>query len=85
MTDKEPDLRFVCLGTVWLIEPLTECGKQWLEGEVYSEPWQWLGSALGVEWRCVSFLLEAAEEDGLTIKVKEMATRPKDLERLRRE
>jgi len=52
-------------GPVSLFQPLTAKTKKWIEENVHTEPWQWLGSALAVEHRYIDNLVHWAEEAGL--------------------
>ena len=55
-------------GSVVLARPLTEAGKSWLDENVESEGWQWLGGALACEPRYVGVLVEGARGDGLGVQ-----------------
>ena len=54
-------------GTIFLLVPETEAGKQWLADNVASEPWQWFGPGLAVEPRQAWDLVSGAQADGLEV------------------
>src|ERR1700730_17890430 len=45
------DFQIADQGSIFLIRPLNEAARQWLDENVISEPWQWVQSALCVEAR----------------------------------
>jgi len=45
------DFHIVVHGSILLIEPLSEAAREWLDDNVVSEPWQWLGGALCTDHR----------------------------------
>lgn len=55
-------------GSVVLIQPLTQAAKDWLQDNVESEPWQWLGSNLVVDHRFADGLLRGMTGDGLDVE-----------------
>jgi hypothetical protein len=54
-------------GTVFLFCPLTDRGKNWLEQNVETEPWQWFGNALLVEHRFACGLGQGMRDAGLVL------------------
>ena len=54
-------------GSIFLIRPLNEAARQWLDENVVSEPWQWVEGALCVETRFASDLVLEIEEAGFEI------------------
>jgi len=46
-----PDVLVAKAFTTFVFTPLTAEAKQWIEANVQSEPWQWLGASLVVETR----------------------------------
>ena len=54
-------------GSIFLIRPLNEAAQEWLDGNVVSEPWQWVEDALCVETRFARDLLIEIEEAGFEI------------------
>ena len=55
-------------GSVILINPLTEDGKQWLDENTDIANRQFFGSALAVEPRYLDYLIEGMIADGLSIR-----------------
>jgi hypothetical protein len=53
--------------SIFLIRPLTEAARQWLDENVVSEPWQWVQGALCVETRFARDLIIEIEEAGFEI------------------
>ena len=51
---------------MYLIEPKTEQAKEWINDNVYSEPWQWLGQNLAVDHHFIDDLVQGMLESGLT-------------------
>jgi hypothetical protein len=51
-------------GSLFLVRPLTEAARDWLNDHVADEA-QWFGGALAVEPRYVDALVEGMVEDGL--------------------
>ena len=58
------DLRVYGAGSVYLVYPVSEAGKKWLE-ETAPEDAQFLGDAMAVEHRYIAGVVEAAREAGL--------------------
>ena len=54
-------------GSIFMIRPLNETAQEWLDGNVVSEPWQWVEDALCVETRFARDLLIEIEEAGFEI------------------
>ena len=54
-------------GSIFLIRPLNEAARQWLDENVVSEPWQWVEGALCVEIRFACDLVLEIEEAGFEI------------------
>jgi hypothetical protein len=64
----EIDVRFENQGSIILLQSLTDAGKRWIDENVSSEPWQWLGGALAVDWRMAEELVALMQDDGLVIE-----------------
>lgn len=47
--------------------PITEAADEWMTDNVHSEPWQWLGSTLWVDYRMAQAILDAIQDSGLTV------------------
>jgi hypothetical protein len=61
------DFQIIDQGSIFLIRPLNEAARQWLDENVVSEPWQWVDDALCVEPRFARDLLIEIEEAGFEI------------------
>ena len=61
------DLQIADQGSIFLIRPLNEAARQWLDENVVSEPWQWVQGALCVETRFARDLVIEIEEAGFEI------------------
>jgi hypothetical protein len=62
-----PDVRITDSFSIFTFEPLTLAGQEWFKANVYSEPWQWLGTQLCVEPRYASDLIDGLTGDGLEV------------------
>lgn len=54
-------------GTVVSFRPVSEAGKAFIEENVESESWQWLGDALVVDHRYAEPLIQGMLDDGLEL------------------
>ena len=61
------DFQIIDQGSIFLIRPLNEAARQWLDENVVSEPWQWVGDALCVEARFARDLLIEIEQAGFVV------------------
>ncbi len=55
-------------GSVFSFQPVTQAGKDWIEENVQTEPWQWLGNTLAIESRFAGELTDGMISAGLEIK-----------------
>jgi hypothetical protein len=46
---------------------MTAAGRDWIDENVASEDWQWMGLSLAVDVRYVENLVEGMQEAGLTV------------------
>lgn len=53
--------------SVYLLEPQTEAGRNWLN-ENLSEDARWLGGAVAVEHRYVGAIVEGLQAEGLVVR-----------------
>ena len=51
---------------MYLIQPKTERVKEWIDENVYSEPWQWLAGNLALDHHFVADIVWAMREAGFT-------------------
>jgi hypothetical protein len=54
-------------GTVISIRPMNEAACEWLDENVITEPWQWLGGALAVDHRFACDLIDEIATSGFEI------------------
>ena len=62
------DFRVHNQGSVVGFTPVSGAARAFIEDEVASEPWQWLGSTLWVDWRAAQGLVDFIGENGFSIK-----------------
>ena len=63
------DFQIADHGSIISIKPVSEAAKQWVDENVVSEPWQWLGGALCVDVRCARQLVCEIGAQGFEISV----------------
>ncbi len=63
-----PDVCVDNQGSVMLLCPLTDAGRDWITENIAPEPWQWLGPNLAIEPRCAPAIVEGMQADGLEVK-----------------
>ena len=51
---------------MFLIEPKSEAAREWIEENVITEGWQWLGRNLAVDHHYIETLVEGLESAGFT-------------------
>jgi hypothetical protein len=56
-------------GSIILIMPITEAARKWIDENVVSEPWQWLGGALCVDHRCARDLTDEIAAAGFVLAI----------------
>lgn len=61
------DVLFEDHGTIALLTPQTDAGREWIETRLDTEPWQWLGRSLTIESRYAIEIMEGMEVDGLYV------------------
>jgi hypothetical protein len=54
-------------GTVVAFRPVTETGRKWIDENIISEPWQWLGNTLAVDRRYADPIIQSASFEGLKV------------------
>ena len=54
-------------GSIFLVRPLNDAARHWVEQNVVSEPWQWVQGALCVEAHFARDLIIEIEEAGFGI------------------
>ena len=63
------DFRIADHGSIISIKPVSEAARTWVDENVVSEPWQWLGCALCVDIRCACDLINEFAAEGLEISL----------------
>lgn len=63
------DLLFSRGGSVASCTVLSTAGMEWVDENVATESWQWMGTTFAVEPRYAPDLLAAAQRDGLECEV----------------
>lgn len=54
-------------GTVVVFRPVSDAARQWIDDNVISEGWQWLGGTLAVDHRYADSIIQGAMLDGLGV------------------
>lgn len=54
-------------GNFAMLKALTEQGVSWIDDNLESESWQWLGNRLCVDHRYINAIIEGVINDGLSI------------------
>jgi hypothetical protein len=63
-----PDVLVANAFTTFVFTPLTARAKQWVEANVQSEPWQWLGASRVVETRFAWGIAQGMKDAGLVLE-----------------
>ena len=63
------DFQIADHGSIISIKPVSEAARAWVEENVVSEPWQWLGGALCVDIRCARTLIDEMAAEGFDISL----------------
>ena len=61
------DFQITDQGSIFLIRPLNEAARQWLDENVVSEPWQWVQGALCADARFTRELVAEITDAGFEI------------------
>jgi len=65
---RTPDVLVASAFTTFVFSPITARAKQWVDENVQSEPWQWLGNSLVVETRLAWGLAIGMKNAGLVLR-----------------
>ena len=68
MKKKQIDIRVENHGSVVLLRPESDRGRNWLKGAIAAESWQWFGGAVACEPRYVADIIEGAQADWLEVR-----------------
>jgi hypothetical protein len=63
----KPDLTVDDRGSMFLLTPISELAKEWVQTNLALEGWQWLGASFAVEHRFVGQLVDGMRADGLRV------------------
>ena len=63
------DLVFRNCGTVWQFIPLSQKASEWIQENVHTDDWQWIGPGFAVDWRFAGPLIQGARAAGLQVAV----------------
>jgi len=63
------DFQIADHGSIISIKPVSEAARTWVDENVVSEPWQWLGGALCVDIRCARDLIDEIAAEGFEISL----------------
>jgi hypothetical protein len=63
------DFQIADHGSIISIKPVSEAARMWVDENVVSEPWQWLGGALCVDIRCACDLINEIAAEGFQISL----------------
>lgn len=54
-------------GTIFLLTPISDAGREWIAEKLCTEDALWFGGALCVEHRFIADIVTGAQEDGLCV------------------
>ena len=63
------DFQIADHGSIISIKPVSEAARTWVDENVVSEPWQWLGGALCVDTRYACDLINELAAEGFEISL----------------
>jgi len=63
------DFQIADHGSIISIKPVSEAARTWIDENVVSEPWQWLGGALCVDIRGARDLIDEIAAEGFEISL----------------
>jgi hypothetical protein len=66
--DTTQDFQVENHGSVWMFTPLTLAAKKFLDENVASEGWMWMGNSLCVDHRPALDFVSYLEEEGFTVR-----------------
>jgi hypothetical protein len=67
MANKVADVVVRNYGSIVLFELRSPAAREWVDENVYTEGWQWLGRSLGVDHRFAGQLTDGMIEAGLEV------------------
>ncbi len=54
-------------GSILMLTPDSDSGREWIDENLGLESWQWLGNSCAIEWRYAPAIIEGMWEDGLEV------------------
>ena len=63
----KPDVEIRNEGSIFTFTPVTKTAQDWINENVQTEGWQWLGKALCVDQHCAGPLAEGMASSGLVL------------------
>lgn len=69
MANDTPDVWVRNEGTVVQFLPLSDAAREWIDQNVQSEDWQWMGRSLVVDHRYAGNLIEGMQGAGLVVTI----------------
>lgn len=67
MANQKFDVEVDNCGSIWRFTPMTSEARDWIDENVASEGWQWLGGSLCVEHRYGPDLVQGMLDNGLAV------------------
>lgn len=55
-------------GSIVCITPITPAGREWIDENCPSEPWQWTNATLTIDRRFADEIMEGMQEAGLNLE-----------------
>ena len=62
------DCQIINEGSVFMIMPLSGVTKIWIDENLQTESWQWLGNNLVIEHRYIKDIVQGMINDGLVVQ-----------------
>lgn len=63
----QADVQVDDCGTLFMVTPLSQLAREWVEQHLSLEGWQWLGFSFAVEHRFIQPIVEGMVGDGLRV------------------
>jgi hypothetical protein len=63
------DISVIASGYSMIVfQPLSPDGRAWLDENLQTESWQWMGSSVGVDRRYAGAIIDGMRDDGLEVR-----------------
>ena len=66
-----PDIIIRDEGSIFMVRPVSDAGKQWIDDNVPTEPWQWVEEAFSVGHRYITDIIDGMLADGIVVELEE--------------